>query len=123
MNHKFTPFIFLLLLFAACSPVDESLIKGKWAGIAVIEEGSPINIDPSEVRMSFKDKGYIYSSTLNYEEAGTYYIHSKYLYTTDTLNQASTEKAVEIVKLTPDSLVLKMNETGKERLLMMEKVE
>ncbi|MCB0564006.1 MAG: hypothetical protein KDD01_06480 [Phaeodactylibacter sp.] len=121
MNQSFKAYLFLLLLLAACSPVDKSLIKGQWAGIAVIEEGSPINIDPKEIKISFEDKGYIYSSTLNYKEAGVYYIDSKYLYTTDTLNQASTEKAVEIVKLTADSLVLKMNEAGKERFLIMEK--
>ncbi|MCO6478576.1 MAG: lipocalin family protein [Phaeodactylibacter sp.] len=114
----------LLLLLGACSPVDKSLIEGTWKGVAVVEEGSPLNdVDPGVIELSFREKGYAYSSTLNYKEAGTYYIDSKYLYTTDTLNQASTEKAVEIVKLTTDSLVLKMNDSGRERLLMMEKVQ
>lgn len=122
MNHTFKPLFFILLLLSACSPVDERLIEGKWSGIAVIEEGAPISVDPSEITMSFGEKGYAYSSTLNYKEAGDYYVEAKYLYTTDTLNQASTKKAVEIVKLTADSLVLKMNENGKERLLMMEKM-
>ncbi|MCB0585062.1 MAG: lipocalin family protein [Phaeodactylibacter sp.] len=113
----------LVLMLTACSPVDENLLIGKWTGIAVTEEGTPINVNPSEIKMTFGEKGYAYFSTLNYREAGSYYIHSKYLFTTDTLNQASTEKAVEIVKLTPDSLVLKMEEAGKERFLMMEKTE
>lgn len=114
--------IFILLLLAACSPVDQELIKGDWKGVAVMEDGAPIGVDPGEIRMSFKEEGYAYYSTLNYEEAGDYYIESRYLYTTDTLNQASTKKAVEIVKLTPDSLTLKMNESGRERLLLMKKV-
>lgn len=97
------------------------MIVGEWAGVAALEEGAPIGVDPSLIRMTFGNKGYTYNSTLNYREAGSYYIDSKYLYTTDTLNQASTEKAVEIVKLTADSLVLKMNESGRERFLMMEK--
>lgn len=123
MNRKLRPCIFLLLLLTACSPVDKSLIKGEWRGIAVTEEGAPVNVDPGLIRMSFEDKGYAYHSTLNYREAGSYHIDSQYLYTTDTLNQASTEKAVEIVKLTADSLVLKMNESGRERILMLEKLE
>ncbi|MCB0546444.1 MAG: hypothetical protein KDD19_02595 [Phaeodactylibacter sp.] len=123
MKYIFKPYFFLFLLFTACSPVDESLINGEWAGIAVIEEGSPVNVDPTVIKMSFKDKGYTYASTLNYKEAGTYHIDSKFLYTTDTINQASTEKAVEIVKLTVDSIVLKMNEDGRERFLIMGKVQ
>lgn len=123
MKHKFKACFFLLLFATGCAPVDESLIHGEWAGIAVMEEGSPVNVDPTVIRMAFKGKGYAYSSTLNYKEAGMYHIDAKYLYTTDTINQASTEKAVEIVKLTVDSLVLKMNEDGKERFLVMGKVQ
>jgi hypothetical protein len=44
------------------------------------------------------------------------------LYTLDTINQASSEKAVKIVNLTPDSLFLKMNEEGKIRIVKLFKV-
>ena len=122
MDWIFKAAFFLMAFLASCSPVDRGMIVGEWAGIAALEEGASIGVDPSLIRMTFGDKGYTYSSTLNYREAGAYYIDSKYLYTTDTLNQASTEKAVEIVKLTADSLVLKMNESGRERFLIMEKM-
>ncbi|MCB0552045.1 MAG: hypothetical protein KDD02_00730 [Phaeodactylibacter sp.] len=107
-------------LAMGCAPVQEDLIKGSWKGVAILEDGAPLEVDPTVINMSFgDDHSYTYSSTLNYRESGTYYVDSKYLYTTDTLNQATTEKAVEIVGLTTDSLILKMNEEGRERLLKM----
>lgn len=107
-------------LAMGCAPVQEDLIKGSWKGVAILEDGAPLEVDPTVINMSFGDgNSYTYSSTLNYRESGTYYVDSKYLYTTDTLNQATTEKAVEIVGLTADSLILKMNEGGRERLLKM----
>lgn len=112
----------VLLLAASCSPLEKGNIHGEWKGIEATEEGVPIGVDPGLIRMSFGDKGYTYQSTLNYREAGAYYIDSKYLYTTDTLNQASTEKAVEIVQLGPDTLILKMMEGERERLLTLKKV-
>lgn len=109
-----------LLLASGCAPVEENLIQGRWQGVSVLEEGEPLGIDPTVISMTFgENNSYAYSSTLNYRESGSFYIDSKYLYTTDTLNQASTEKAVEIVTLTADSLTLKMNEAGRERLLKM----
>ena len=107
-------------LAMGCAPVQEDLIKGSWKGVAILEDGAPLEVDPTVINMSFgDDHSYTYSSTLNYRESGTYYVDSKYLYTTDTLNQATTEKAVEIMGLTTDSLILKMNEEGRERLLKM----
>ncbi len=119
-NKAFRVLMAGLLLASACAPVEENLIQGRWQGVAVLEEGEPLNIDPTVISMTFgENNSYAYSSTLNYRESGSFYIDSKYLYTTDTLNQASTEKAVEIVSLTADSLTLKMNEGGRERLLKM----
>ncbi|MCB0572266.1 MAG: hypothetical protein KDC66_21010 [Phaeodactylibacter sp.] len=112
------------MMALGCAPVQESLIQGHWQGVTVLEEGAPLQVDPALISISFgSDNGYDYTSTLNYREAGTYYIDSKYLHTTDTLNQASTEKAVEIVTLTADSLILKMNEGGRERLLKLARVK
>ncbi len=117
--------VYLSVLAAtACSTHEKEDIQGTWEGIAVLEDETPMAIDPSEIRISFGDKNnYAYSSTLNYKEAGTYYLDGKYLYTTDTLNMASTEKAVEIVKLVEDSLVLKMNDGGRSRILQLKKVK
>jgi hypothetical protein len=122
MKQKHLPAILLLLfVFAgACKKYEEDLLSGTWSGSAILEDRQPLGIEPSDIKLTLEPNGnYHYESTLNYEEAGTYYLEQQYLYTMDTLNQASTEKAVEIVLLTADSLHIRMNEGGKERLLMM----
>ncbi|MCB0611509.1 MAG: hypothetical protein KDD12_27555, partial [Lewinella sp.] len=88
----------------------------------ILEEGDTVLVDPAEISLQFRpDDRYLFKSTLNYKEAGTYYLDAQYLFTLDTLNKASTEKAVEIVSLTPDSLHLKMMDNGRERLLKLYK--
>ncbi|GJM36054.1 MAG: hypothetical protein DHS20C18_50550 [Saprospiraceae bacterium] len=107
-------------MLVSCAPYDQDKLVGSWQAISVLEEGEPLGVETEVIRIIFSpDASYSYYSTLNYEESGSYYLDSKYLFTTDTINQASTEKAVEILLLTEDSLHLKMMDTGKERILKM----
>ncbi|MCP3930066.1 MAG: hypothetical protein GY705_13310 [Bacteroidetes bacterium] len=125
MNYK-TLQILLLLFFinTGCARFHYKFIKGQWQAVEVLEEGETLHVQTEYVKLDFNDKGYyLYSGTLKYQEAGTYYFDSDYLFTTDTLNSASTTKAVEIIKLTRDSLHLKMNDNGRERILKMKKVK
>ncbi len=107
----------------SCSEPKQSFLIGNWQAITLLEDGQPVNAELHVVRFHFdQNHQYQFFGTLNYKEAGTYYLDSKYLYTTDTLNQATTEKAVEIVNLTPDSLVIKMNDSGRERVMKLTKI-
>ena len=114
--------ISIMSLLLGCSPYRQRDLLGEWQAIAISQEGDTLQIDPKVVHFTFnKDEGYTFKSTLNYHESGTYYILDKRLFTMDTLNRASTEKAVEILLLTPDSLHLKMSDAGKGRLMKMVK--
>ncbi len=114
----------VILLATACQKLENELLPGKWQAVEVLEEGKPLDVDASTIWLQLDgNENYTFEGTLNYREAGKYYIQSNLLYTLDTINQASTEKAIEIVTLTPDSLLIKMNEDGKERLLKMTKVD
>lgn len=114
--------LFSFLLVTACTESDPASVVGDWEAAELKEEGKVLDVALEEIRFSFKpDNTYEYNSTLNYREAGRYEIKSKYLYTTDTLNQASTEKVVEIVRLTPDTMVIRMEQDMKERLLTLAK--
>ena len=116
-------FLLFLLFLSACTGGKEDMLCGHWQAAAVEEEGNLLDIDPSVVQFQFYENGiYTFSSTLNYREAGTFYLKSNYLYTTDTLHQASIEKAVLISKLTTDSLVVNMKEANKDRSLKMFKL-
>lgn len=109
-----------LLAGAACQQMNDQLLVGKWQATELLEENTPVDINTNEISFEFReDQNYAYQSTLNYREAGEYAVEGPYLYTTDTLNQASTEKAVEIILLTEDSLYLRMQQNGKERLLKL----
>lgn len=117
--HRYTTYLALLFLLS-CSPAKENFLLGSWEAIEVTEEGQPLGVNVQEIGFTFLDEGrYTYRSTLNYKEAGSYYVESQYLFTTDTVNQATSEKAVEILQLNQDSLFLKMNDNGKERLLKL----
>lgn len=106
----------------SCTSVEKGQILGQWQGVSITEKGTELGIDTKEIQLNFLSANtYTYQSTLNYREAGSYHLDKKYLYTTDTLNQASTKKAVEILMLNEDSLHLRMMETGQERILKMVK--
>jgi len=125
MRKVFVSMVVLILFFAvtACQKVENDLLPGVWQAVEVREEGEPLDVDVSTIRLHLdSNENYTFKSTLDYREAGKYYVQSNLLYTLDTLNQASTEKAMEIVSLTSDSLLIKMNEAGKERLLKLTKV-
>lgn len=115
----------IALVLSACNGNQRklNLLEGEWQGTLLLEEGDSVAIDPAELGFSFQqdEKIYNYRSTLNYQEAGSYYIQTKYLFTRDTLQPTSREKGVEILKLSGDSLHLKMMEQGKERIMKLVK--
>ncbi len=124
MRKSLSSLVLVAVLSACQSGYEEEQLHGRWVGVAVSEEGSPLAIDPSQIQLHFlPDQRYTYRSTLDYKEAGSYFIDASYLYTRDTLNQASTEKAVELLKLKEDSLRIRMMEGGKERMLTLVREE
>ena len=109
--------------FGCQSNLEQEMILGSWKAIEVLEEQLPLNLeDPGVIKLTFYNNNqYEYQSTLNYREAGSYEIDYPYLITIDTVNKASTKKAVKISKLTTDSLFLLMKENEKERILKLVK--
>ena len=114
---------FLFIVGASCSQFREKELAGVWRATAFTEEGKTLNVDLDQIEMTFNPNGtYRFSSTLNYREAGTYYLEGPYLRRTDTLNQASSEKAVEVIYLSRDSLHFRMSDQGRERILKLHRV-
>lgn len=113
-------FLVLSLSFFACGSYDNPDLAGNWQAINLTEEGDSLAVDLSDIRFVFKDNGrYYFHSSLNYEEAGTYRLDGPYLFSTDTLSSITREKAVEITLLNEDSLQLRMQELGKERVMLL----
>jgi len=112
--------IVAILLLVACSNGQEKKLVGQWQAASLLEDGMPIPVPPAEVGFEFFNNGYYhYRSTLNYREAGTFSVKGNLLFTLDTVNEASTEKSVQILDLTADSLFLKMNAEGKMQVVKL----
>jgi hypothetical protein len=104
----------------ACQNVGKQKLVGKWQAVSILEDGMPMPIPVSVVGFEFYNNGYYnFRSTLEYKEAGTYDVSSNFLYTLDTVNEASTQKIVQIMQVAEDSLLLKMNADGKEQLIKL----
>ncbi|MBK7408307.1 MAG: lipocalin family protein [Saprospirales bacterium] len=113
-------FFIFMLLWSACSNPAETALVGRWQGVELTEEGEQLNLDPGEIRFEFlAKKGYIFSSTLKYREAGTFRVQTEYLITQDTSHAGATDKSVRIVQLEADTLVLEMKDQEKTRLLKL----
>jgi hypothetical protein len=115
---------FVFLLFFACDSEQEKKLFGKWQASALLEDGMPMDVDPLVIGFEFLPNGYYrFNGTLNYKEAGSFKIAGDLLYTIDTINEASSEKAVKITMLTKDSLFIRMNVEGKEQVIKLFKVK
>lgn len=113
----------LLFILPACGPQLKDQIQGTWQAIGINEEGQPLDVDISTIRLTFgPGDAYQYNGNLNYKESGNFTIHQKYLYTTDTIHPGTKKKVVEIASVSNDTLRLNMKEAGKERFFILKKV-
>ena len=111
--------LFICLWMSACQSISKEDLYGEWQAIDLTEEGIPLVVNLAEISLNFTEKEYEFNSTLDYREAGSYYLRASLLVTKDTLQVNGVEKGIEISKLQQDSLFLRMNEQGKERRLVL----
>ncbi|MEY3051291.1 MAG: hypothetical protein RLY31_1076 [Bacteroidota bacterium] len=105
---------------AGCTGYAAGSLAGDWQCAKLEENGLELPLDPSGISFRFDRNGlYEFNSTLNYRESGTFSVEGELLYTLDTINKASTEKAVRILSLHQDTLVILMNAEGNERILTL----
>ena len=114
----------ICLIAFSCNDWRVKKLCGKWQAAEMIEDEMPVLMDLSMVSLEFFSNGhYQYNGTLKYHEAGTFSVQGDLLYTLDTINEASSEKAVKIIELSSDSLFIKMNVEGKVRVVKLFKVK
>ena len=115
---RLTGLFVLLLSVSACKTDKEKAIVGKWNADNLVECDDVVPIVANLVNIEFKSDGrYIFNSTLNIHEEGTYKIKKNHLFLQDKIRDKAVEKIVLITKLTADSMVLEMNFKGKEQWL------
>jgi hypothetical protein len=111
------------LVCVSCSQFSSSDLLGHWTAVSVLQKDEPLEINHSEVTLSFtQNSTYYFTSTLNYKEAGKYQLDGQNLLTTDTLQNPPTSKTVLVEKLSSDTLRIKMkNQTDWMLLTMIKK--
>lgn len=115
---RLTGLFVVLLSVSACKSDKEKAIVGKWNADNLVECDDVVPIVANLVNIEFNSDGrYIFNSTLNIHEEGTYKIKKNHLFLQDKIRDKAVEKIVLITKLTSDSLVLEMNFKGKEQWL------
>lgn len=121
---KFLPYLLSVTLISACQTISKKKLYGTWLAVELIEEGEVQDIDLSSASFTFNsDMTYHYDNTEFLREAGKYQLRGSVVVTTDTLDQMSMQKAVEIIYLDKDSLHFEMNAAGKRQVLKLVKQE
>lgn len=116
------PFLYLLLAVGCCACGEDPTLPliGDWQAVSVTENGDSLRLDPTEVGFTFRpDQRYHFRSTLKYTEAGTWSYDRGFLIAQDTTQPNTPERVVEVEKLTPDTLLLRMMEGTAERHLLL----
>lgn len=111
----------LLILLVACKKTpqaSERPLKGLWRATAFYVGDSITNVDVSHVTLELTNNSrFSFVNNIGQAEAGTYIYTDSLLITTDTMVSPPVEKAMHVVKVSKDSLVLRMNFNAKEALM------
>jgi hypothetical protein len=115
-------FLGILLALASCKTETEQRIVGKWQATQLMECDNLVPIQTELVDIEFTGNGnYVFHSTLNIKEEGTYRLKKNYLFTQDKLSDKAPEKAVLIKELNQDSMILQMSYKGKDQFLTLKR--
>lgn len=120
IKYSLLPLLIAALTLSACETREDELLPGQWQATNVTEDGDSLLLDPREITFEFRpDNRYTFTSTLRYQEAGTWRYDSRYLFAQDTTQPENPERVVYIETLTLDSLVIRMKADTAERLVTL----
>jgi hypothetical protein len=117
MKFKILLLLSIPFLIFTCKKIDETLLHGEWKVSSMIEKGKLTDKGAEQATFNFMPNG-AYTYNISYcNEAGNFHTKDGKLYTTDTLNSDRIEKVVRVLNITPDSLILEMNNAGVPQIL------
>ena len=107
-----------LWCFAACQNISVEEIEGSWKAIKVLDEGDSIAVDLSVATLSLAS-----DQTFNYQLTTREHLYGSYQIKSDLLqlhceNPPDTIR-VQILELTPEEMLLRMNHDGIERKITL----
>jgi len=116
MKFKILLILSIPFLIFTCKKIDETLLHGKWKVASVIEKGKTTDKGADQAVFDFYPNGTYAYEISYYKEAGNFNTKDGKLYTTDTLNSDRIQKVVRVLNVTPDSLILEMNNSGVQQV-------
>ena len=118
----------LLLIFAltACKRTlkEEMQLNGNWQASQMKLGDSLLNIQYELITLKIlPHHRYAFTNNLNQTEAGIFEIRDSLLLLNDTTGTGMREKALHILQLNKDSLLLRQNYQGRDARLLMRRVK
>jgi Lipocalin-like domain len=108
--------IAILFLTSCADTKNNKAIIGSWRAVQWEANGKPLNRNVETTNFTFTDKGNYSFENAGTIEDGTYKVEQSNLFTTAKGKQ---EIMVKIVKLTNDSLVFDMNNSGEAETITL----
>ncbi|MEM7101488.1 MAG: hypothetical protein AAF502_00075 [Bacteroidota bacterium] len=105
--------ILSILFLVSCNPINRDLLTNGWKGQSILFNGAPSELDPEPVRLDLRADGtFSYTDVVGNDQNGTFRTNKMgvlYLSPSDGF-----EKAWQVVYLSQDSLILKIENLTKE---------
>ena len=96
------------------------MLEGKWYAAKLLECDDIIPIQNNLINLEFRDNNtYIFNSTLNTHEEGSFTVDRNYLILQDKIKANAKNRTLLIKKIDSDSLVIQMNNKGLDQFLTM----
>ncbi|MEO7174158.1 MAG: hypothetical protein ABIV51_00085 [Saprospiraceae bacterium] len=114
--------LFPSAFFIACGGPDISGLPGNWQAVAWTDaelmEQEPLDGAEMDIQF-FSNKRYAAQLQGGQPEAGRYTSMRNNLFVTDTTVQNPTERAVQVARLTADSLYLRFGKSGSHSVMVL----
>lgn len=114
--------LFTSVFFISCGGPDLKQLPGNWKAVAwtdaELAEQAPLDGAEMDIQF-FPDKRYAAQLHGGQPEAGRYTSMKNNLFVTDTTVQNPTERAVQVARLTADSLYLRFGKSGSHSVMVL----
>ena len=113
----------VVLAAVGCQDDRTPELLGTWQATSLVEEGDTVDVRLDDVSLRFDTGGrYVYTSTLDYYEEGTFVFEGDILTTSPEIDSVG-EQRVKVTVLDPEQLRFFMMDAGRQRQLSFERVE
>ncbi|NND32109.1 MAG: lipocalin family protein [Saprospiraceae bacterium] len=108
--------VFSLVGVLACQQHSPEALTGSWKAISVVEENDTLDLDLSNVNLTFNSDMFLYQHTQKDSMRGTFSL-KRGLINLYVQKPEGDTIVIQLTELTDSELILRMNHEGKERFV------